>query len=455
MAGIGFRLQSLVARGSILGATTAYLSATIITAGPWLSGVAALLILKDTSASYLSEANRALLFATIVTTFAASLIVAGGPQMLITRYVSDRLYTKDNASIAPTSTGVLFLLIPFTLLALPFLLFSPFSFQYRFLVTTLFLTLSMTWILMLFLSAIYRYLYIVLVFAFCYGFSIVASLVLGRHYGLLGSIGGFTAGQILCLAIVLVLIYQEFPSEKSVSFAYLGYLRTYWNLLLIGAFYAVSVWVDSFLFWISPHSSVISSFYHLFPPYDTAKFIAALSTIPAAVIFVIHLETNFDRHYQRFYSLIHHKGTLTAMIHAREGMSKAVHNGIRLLLKVQGLFAIFLCLTAQDIATFFGLSPAWIPLLCMNILAGTCQFLVFVAMLLLLYIDQRRTTLVLVSMFILLNITLTLLTLRLGPSFYGAGNLVAAALTAIVGLAILHHRLKHLERLTFMTQKML
>ncbi len=91
----------------------------------------------------------------------------------------------------------------------------------------------------------------------------------------------------------------------------------------------------------------------------------------------------------------------------------------------------------------------------MNILAGTCQFLVFVAMLLLLYIDQRRTTLVLIGMFILLNITLTLLTLRLGPSFYGAGNLAAAALTAIIGLALLNNRLKHLERLTFMTQKML
>ena len=36
MAGIGFRLQAMVAKGSYLEATTAYLSSAIITAGPWL-----------------------------------------------------------------------------------------------------------------------------------------------------------------------------------------------------------------------------------------------------------------------------------------------------------------------------------------------------------------------------------------------------------------------------------
>lgn len=454
MAGIGFRLQSMVTKGSVIGATTAYLSATIITAGPWLSGVAALFILRVTTTSYLSGADRILLLATIVTVSAASLIVAGGPQMLVTRYVADRLYLKDTTNIAATSTGTLFLLIVFILISLPFLIFAPFSLQYRLLVTTLFLTMSMTWIFMLFLSAIYRYIYIILVFVCSYLFGIGSSLVLGPRYGLLGSLGGFTAGQLLCLSLLVVLIYLEFPSGKNVSFAYLGYLRKYWNLLFIGALYAISVWIDNFLFWTSSHGLVIAGFYHLFPPYDTAKFIAALSTIPAAVIFVVHLETNFDRHYQSFYRSIHNRGTLSEMVSAREGMREAVYKGISLLLKVQGLLAIFLCLIAQDSAAFFSLSPAWVPLLRMSILAGVCQFIIFVTMLLLLYIDQRRTTMVLISLFILCNVLLTLLTLYLGPAFYGVGNLLATAIGAILGLFLLNNRLKHLERLTFMTQPM-
>jgi polysaccharide biosynthesis protein PelG len=482
MAGIGFRLQSLVRRGTVLGTTTAYLSATIITAGPWLSGVVTLLVMEKTTSSYLSEADRSLLFATIVTLFAASLIVAGGPQMLITRYVADRIYLKDVPGIAATSAGVLFLFIPFTLISLPFLLFAHFSLHYRLLVTTLFLTLTMICIIMIFLSAVYRYIDILLVFLGSYAVSIVASLILGPRYGLLGSLGGFTAGQLLCLSLLIMLIYREFPSGNgaqseeedehassdkknassprqsalgnAVSFAYLGYVRKYWNLLIIGVFYATSLWIDSFIFWASPHGVIISDFYHLFPPYDIAKFIAAISTIPGAVIFIVHLETNFDRHYQSFYHSIHNRKTLSDMVQAREGMREAVYKGLSLLLKVQGLFAIFLCLIARDLAVFLSLPPTWVPLLRMCILAGTCQFIIFVAMLLLLYIDQRRATMVFVGFFLLCNLLLTLLTLRLGPTFYGAGNLLATGIGAIVGLLLLNSRLRHLERLTFMTQPM-
>jgi uncharacterized membrane protein len=454
MAGIGFRLQSLVKTGSLLGTTTAYLSAMIITIGPWLSGVAALFVLRMTALSYLSQSDCALLLATIVTVFAASLIVAGGPQMLITRYVADRIYLKDTANIAATSTGALFLIIPFTIIALPFLLFAPFNLQYRLLVTTLFLALSIILILMLFLSAAKRYLSIVVIFVLSYAVGIVASLVLGAQYGLLGSLGGFTVGQLLCLSLLLMLIYQEFPASNGVSFAYLGYFRRYSILFLIGACYALSIWVDSFLFWISPHSLVIAGFYHLFPPYDTAKFIAALSTIPAAVIFFVHLETNFDRYYQNFYDAIHNKGTLSDLVCAKEGMRKTVYKGLGLLLKVQGLFALFLCLIGQDIAMAVFLPLTWVPLIRLSILAGTFQFIIFITMLLLLYIDQRLTALVLISFFMCCNALLTLLTLHLGPAFYGMGNLLASALGAVLGLFLLTNRLKHLERLTFMTQSL-
>ena len=133
-------------------------------------------------------------------------------------------------------------------------------------------------------------------------------------------------------------------------------------------------------------------------------------------------------------------------------MKEAVYKGMSLLLKVQGLFAIFLCLIARDIAAFISLPPAWVPLLCMSILSGTCQFIIFITMLLLLYIDQRRATMALISLFLLSNVLLTWLTLHLGPAFYGAGDLLATAIGAVLGLSWLNNRLTHLERLTFMNQ---
>ena len=120
MAGIGFRLQALVSKGSYLEASSAYLSSAMITAGPWLAGEVSLLLLNGVSTRVLSQDEHTLLFATIIVVYAASMLVTGAPQMAATRYLADRIYAKDRASIAPTCAGMLFLALPFGLCGHPF-----------------------------------------------------------------------------------------------------------------------------------------------------------------------------------------------------------------------------------------------------------------------------------------------------------------------------------------------
>lgn len=120
MAGIGFRLRALTTGGWYLEATTAYLSSAVIATGPWLSGAAALLVLHTTAAAYLTQDDRTFLFATLISLFAASLLVAGGPQMLLTRYLADRIYAGETTCFAPTCTAVLCLHVPLALLTGPF-----------------------------------------------------------------------------------------------------------------------------------------------------------------------------------------------------------------------------------------------------------------------------------------------------------------------------------------------
>jgi uncharacterized membrane protein len=251
-----------------------------------------------------------------------------------------------------------------------------------------------------------------------------------------------------------VSIYLEFPpaSAQEISFAYLSYIPKYWDLAAIGLLYTVGIWIDNILFWMSPQSQVTAGFYHLFPPYDTAKFTVYLSTIPAVAIFMVHLETNFYRHYQKFYRLIQTKGTLSELIAAKEHMVEAVHTGVWSILKVQGFIALFLCLVAPELAAFVGLATQWVPLLIVETLAAAGQFFVLIMMLLLLYIDQRRVTLIVVGVFMLCNIGLTLGSLYLGDAFYGTGYLAATWIGAILGWLLLNSRLKKLEYVTFMTQ---
>jgi len=450
MAGIGFRLQALVSKGSYLDAATAYVSSAVISTGPWLSGAIALTVLGGTAATYLTKDDHELLLATIITVFAASLVIAGGPQMLVTRYLADRLYFDDSASIAPICTGVMVLLLPFTLLALPFLLFAPFPLLYRLLVTTLFVTLMMSWLITAFLSAAHEYLRIVLIYLLAYTLGTVLSIFLGPIYGLSGSLAGFIIGQTLCLALLIVNVYWEFPSTKLYSLAYLSYFPRYWDLLLIGLLYPLGTWIDSIVFWMSPHGQVIHGFYHLFLPYDTSRFLVYLSTVPASAIFMICLETDFYRYYREFYLFIRTKGTLADLVRARDGMLKAIRAGVWLILRVQGLLALFLCVVARDLTTFVGLSPDWALLLRLQLLASVGQFFVLIMVLFLLYLDQRRSALLVVGVFVGSNLVLTLGSLYLGETFYGTGYLLACSIGAILGWFLLICKLKQLEYLTFM-----
>jgi uncharacterized membrane protein len=452
MAGIGFRLRALVSRGSYLDATAAYISSAVISTGPWLSSTAALIILNNTAATYLTQSDRSFLLATIISVFAASLLIASGPQMVLTRFLSDRIYDNDMASLAPTCTAVLFLNLPFALFISPFLFFAPFSPLYRLLVGTLFLTLSMTWLITAFLSAARNYKRIVSLYTLSYACGSLASLLLGYLYGVPGSLAGFILGQLLCLSLLLGSVYHEFPSTRWISWTYLSYFYRYWDLLLIGALYTLGTWIDSFIFWISPQGTIIHGFYHLFPPYDSARLIVYLSTIPAAALFLLRLETDFYQHYADFYLFIREKGTLDDLVRARQGMVAAARGAVGTILKIQGLIALFLCAVARDLVMFAGSGPRWVLLLRVEAFAGLGQFLLFTVMLFLLYLDRRRTVLLLMALFVVVNATLTLASLYLGELFYGLGYLLAGWVATIPAWFLLNAHLKRLEYHTFMTQ---
>lgn len=452
MAGIGFRLRALVAKGSYLDATAAYLSSAVIITGPWLSGTGALLVLSSSTVTTLTLNERTVLLATLITVFAASLLLASGPQMLLSRYLADCIYANDTASLAPTCTGVLFLNVPVALLTLPFLWLAPFSWLYRSLVATLFLTLTMIWLVTTFLSAARSYRRIVLIYALSYACGTGMALLLGNLDGLVGNLAGFTFGQVLCLSLLLGCIYREFPSTLGISWAYLRYLPRYWNLWLIGGCYTLGTWIDSFLFWFSTRGEVVGNFYHLFPPYDIARFIVYLSSIPVTALFMIRLETSFCRHYSRFYFFIRKKGTLADMTQASKNMVAEVRKAVRTICKVQGSVALFLCVVARDLAQFLDLDPRWVPLLRITAFAGLGQFLLLTMVLFLLYLDRRQAALLVVALFVLGNAGITLASLSLGENWFGVGYLLATWMGAIPGWFLLNSHLKQLEYQTFMTQ---
>jgi uncharacterized membrane protein len=452
MAGIGLRLQNVISKGTYLQSLTAYLSSAVISSGPWLAAVIALSVLSTSVVTFLTPDARLLLFATITYAFGVSLIVSGAPQMILTRYLADRLYAADVEKIAPTCTGMLVAMFPLALLTLPVLVFAPFSITYRLLAVSLAITLTYIWLVVVFLSAGRDYVRILLIFVFSYAISIGSITVLGRVAGVSGSLAGFLTGQVICLALLIARVYREFTPSTGMNFAFLRYIGKYWDLGCIGLLYAIGIWGDNIVFWWSGTGVTVGGFFHLNPVYDSTKLIAYLATIPASASFLVHLESNFYRHYHEYFKYIREKGTLAQITAQKEGMREAAQSGLVRIGLIQGGVGAMLYALAPNLATALNENAVWVNTLRTLTVGASLQIIMLSVLILLLYLDERRPTLLMVAIFTGLNIGGSLLLRVLEPSWEGIGYLLGAGCACVIGVLLLADRLQRLNFLTFMAQ---
>ena len=117
-----------------------------------------------------------------------------------------------------------------------------------------------------------------------------------------------------------------------------------------------------------------------------------------------------------------------------------------------GLTVLLLFLGAPMLLDRLGISQHYLPLFYVDLIGVSVQ-VVFMALLnVFFYLDKRRIALELCLLFVLLNTVLTLVTLYLGPTFFGYGFTVSLIVCVLAGLVRLNGALQKLEYSTFMLE---
>ncbi|HSP31822.1 MAG TPA: exopolysaccharide Pel transporter PelG, partial [Halomonas sp.] len=113
MAGIGFELRRLLRQDSYFSLIRAYGYAGLISSGPWVLSILAVMALGVFSAAA-SPGNSTHVTAFLVSVtwlVAGSLLLTSLVQLLFTRFVADRLFEKRDSVILPNLFGLLTLVI--------------------------------------------------------------------------------------------------------------------------------------------------------------------------------------------------------------------------------------------------------------------------------------------------------------------------------------------------------
>jgi polysaccharide biosynthesis protein PelG len=352
VAGIGFELRKVIGKGGLGSFVQVAFSGIMIVAGPWLMSILGITLIQQFISKWVGDA--ALFTATVIYSFAWSMVLFGGLHLIYTRIVADLLFEKKE-SLASGALVFFLVLVAAASLAVSLPVYFVFNLKlprpglYRLAAGLLFLSINSVWILMIFMSLLKRYILILLIYAAGIGVAVILVPVLSPGLGLEGALLGFAAGH-LVIALLLALLAFSSHHPKGVRRGW-GYLKTYvsrfWLLMATGFFYSWAMWVDKIIFWFSEGELIEGTFFRLYTAYDMAVYIANLSMIPGLVYFVIASETRFYIQLRKFLLTLA-RGSF-AEIQARK---LKLLTGLRLTFWQQSLF--------QGIITFslFILAPA-------------------------------------------------------------------------------------------------
>lgn len=456
MAGIGFELRKLLRKETLVGLLQAYTLAGIIGSGPWVLSIVGILAIGLLGNALTGPSHQITQFQTSVTyLIASSLILTGGLQLAFTRFVSDRLFERQNELVMPNLVGILTavaLLASGVATIAVFVLFPDESVLYRILMLSSFALLCTIWIVTIFLSGMKRYKEIVGLFALGYGITVMLALLL-RRFGLEGLLTGFFLGHCVLLWGMLALTAYDFRPQRLIAFDFARPEMRYPSLLAIGTFYNLGIWADKFMFWLFPDTSEpVVGLLRASIIYDLPVFLAYLSIIPGMAVFMVRIETDFVEYYDKFYDAVRSGGSLEYIEDMRDEMLYSIRQGLAEIGKIQTLAVLITFVAGPSLLELLGISELYLPLLHLQVIGAGLQVVLLSVLNVFFYLDQRRIILVLCLEFLVLNVILTGFSLWKGAAFYGYGFTVSVLITLCTGLALLDRKLNRLEYETFMLQ---
>jgi len=453
MAGIGFTLNRLARKDNLSGVLHAYGVAMLAAAGPWLFTILALAGITNVYTNFFGLEGLINFRVIIIYNFAFSLVLSAPVFMVATRYIADKIHTRDVTNVPSTMIGSMVLLyaIQFPLGALFYLGFVdlPLSLQLSAMLNLFLLTT--VWLLGIFLSALKDYNAVTWVYGIGMLLAVIFAQVLKDIHGDVGMLNGFSIGLAFIVFSLAAKVLCEYSYRFKSAFAIKPYFRTYWELAISGLFYNAAIWVDKWIMWFAPEAELYASNLRTYPDYDSAMFLEYLTIVPAMAVFVFSVETNFFERYQRFYDNILAHQPLKKILKNQKQIIDSIFNSSRNFIIVQGAIVFLAIVLAPAIFEAINVNLKQVGIFRMGVLGAFFHVLLLFESIVLSYFDSRRTVMWLAILYFVLNTVFTLVTLELGFPFYGYGYLLSSMVVFVLTSLILFRYIQKLPYHAFIT----
>ena len=457
MAGIGFELRKILKEDRLLSLTKVYGYSAILSSGPWIISIVAIVLVGFINLANLGETSDAFRFQVVITyaiALASSLIITGILQLPFTRFVADLIFTHREDEILPSYFGAIFMAWGLGLpVIVPFYLwvFQEQSLIFIVGVVSTFLILCGVWISSILAASLKYYNGVVWTYFISYSLIVLFSYYFGDTIEMLIYI--FFLGNSVLFVILMTLIIKSYNSTIFMKIDFFLAPNFYWTLAIAGLTYNLGAWVDKFIFWYHPATGhVVIGKLHASIVYDMPIFLAYMSILPGMAIFFYRLESEFAESYDLYYDAVRSGGTLLTIRRYRNDMVEVIRHAIHEILMMQGIIDIILFLTAPTMFEILHIPQLYLGLLYILTIGAMLQIAFMSVLAILYYLDRKRVAMWLCVSFFVSNALFTLISIELGPAMFGYGYTISLLLMFTSSLIVIRNEMDRLDYETFMLQ---
>ena len=446
MAGVGWRLQKMIDRGSLAGTVGAYLTGVAVTSAPWLLTTAVLMSLRI--AARAAGSPGFLMLERIVTmVYALTVILSAPVHVVVSRYTADRLYDRRLDRIAaPLWRALALTLIGFLVVGVVLMVCLRVSPALGVAGALLTVIVGAQWLLLSVGGGLSSPMVVLRAFGAGAPLGLVGSLWLyhGLGLGAFGYLLGFAAGQLVTLVLLLQGIARAIPEDADEGARLLPAFGEYRLLALSALVYYLSIWTDKALVWLLAGRDAASL-------YAAIAAIAWFSVIPAFGWIYVQIETAFYSRFRTFYRDLETGAPLPAL---RQGAALVAAEAGRILrgaALVQAGVGVVALLAAPALMSLAALPAHAVLPFRLAVVGASLQSMSLLEILLLYYFDLRREALAVSLTLFSAELALVTTAHAIGWS-PAAGYALACAIAALAGLWLVRTRLTTLLADTFQSQ---
>lgn len=439
MAGIGFELRRLFSeKDKAFGDVKAIAYSSIISVGPWIITSVSLNIIVFLAGSIgIERANRVVYTSTILYAFIFSQLLTGPFQYLITRYISDCVFSKKIYKIRGAYIGVIKLIVIFGFfMSYFFIKNGDFSGNYKATFVVLFITMSLSWVTMIFISLLKNYNFMIKSFFLGNAISVISAYIFLKYpvsflneTPIFWMLFSYTLGIFLNFLFTSLYLLKIFKGENKGDFEFLTYLRGYFSLFLVGLFYAFAVWSHIIINWFLGDSYFVGNVFLISPLYEVAVFYAFCTSIPSMIYFMIFLETKFLPVYKNYYKNIFYTGTYGEINVALKKMYDTLNKEILYCMELQFIISLTFVLVSNVIFDYLRLDLYLLDIFRLTILSAYCAVFISIFITIFLYFDSREYAVLTAFIFFITGVIFSYVFGKLGKEYIGLGFFTSSFIT--------------------------